>query len=95
MPSFLVSVDAAGHRLLTPHSRALEWVGADSYDEANNVGVDVFAVTAGSAAFESAVPTALRVLNEGYEPADDVSEAPGVLLSWGGPWMDEPRVWFQ
>lgn len=58
-------------------------MGADSYDEANNVGADVFAVTAGSAAFESAVPTTIRVLNEGYEPADDVSEAPGVLI-WGG-----------
>ena len=39
-----------------------------------NAGVDVFALTAGRAAFESAIPSTVRVLLDGYEPADEVSK---------------------
>lgn len=58
-------------------SRALETVGSSFYDEATNAGVDVFAITAGGAALESALPPVLRVLLEGYQPADDVSRRNG------------------
>lgn len=42
------------------------------YDSTTNAGVDVLAITAGGAAFESAIPPAMRVLDEGYVPMDDV-----------------------
>lgn len=38
-----------------------------------NAGADVFALTVGTAAFESAIPAAVRVLGEGFEPADEVT----------------------
>lgn len=36
------------------------------YDEAVNPGADTFTLTAGAAAFESAIPPTVRVVGEGY-----------------------------
>lgn len=47
-------------------------MGSTCYDATTNAGVDVFAITAGGAAIESAIPPAVRVLDEGYVPMDDV-----------------------
>lgn len=45
----------------------------DCHNATVNPGADVFALTAGRAAFESAVPPTVRVLDEGYEPGAGVS----------------------
>lgn len=41
------------------------WKLAD-YDEVVNPGADTFTLTAGGAAFESAIPPTVRVVGEGY-----------------------------
>lgn len=64
----MVTVGESTHQ----RSRALELLGASCYDPTVNGGVDVFALTAGKAAFDSAIPPVVRVLGEGYEPMDEV-----------------------
>lgn len=47
--------------------RRVLWTLQD-YDEGVNAAADVFATTAGAAALESALPSTIRVVGEGYTP---------------------------
>ena len=43
----------------------------EDYDDTVNAGADVFTLTAGAAAFESALPSIVRIVSEGYVSADE------------------------
>lgn len=55
----------------TRHAQLLR--RSECYDPTVNAGADVFALTAGTAAFESALPSTVRVLGDDFEPADEVT----------------------
>lgn len=58
------------HLELTPSDLEVPWERC--YDSTVNPGVDVFAITTAIAAFESAIPSTVRVLLDEFEPADEV-----------------------
>lgn len=64
-------------RISRRRRRLEEHVG---YDAEANAGADVFASTVAAAAFEAALHPTVRILSEGYEPANEVRR---VLLRWG------------
>lgn len=43
----------------------------EDYDDSINAAADVFALTIGTAAFESAIPAIVRIVSEGYVSTDD------------------------
>lgn len=43
----------------------------EDYDDSINAAADVFALTTGTAAFESAIPATVRIVSEGYISTDD------------------------
>ncbi|CAN0184328.1 unnamed protein product [Scytosiphon promiscuus] len=57
--------DAEGEWYSSGQRRRSLWSLTD-YDETVNPGADTFTLTAGGAAFESAIPSTLRVVSEGY-----------------------------
>ncbi|CAN0025010.1 unnamed protein product [Ectocarpus sp. 6 AP-2014] len=58
--------DGREHPVPGRQSRRGLWLTTD-YDESTNPGADTFTLTAGVAAFESALPSTVRVVGEGYE----------------------------
>ncbi|CBJ26336.1 peroxinectin precursor [Ectocarpus siliculosus] len=58
--------DGREHPVPGRQSRRGLWLTTD-YDENTNPGADTFTLTAGVAAFESALPSTVRVVGEGYE----------------------------
>ncbi|CAM9513650.1 unnamed protein product, partial [Ectocarpus sp. 13 AM-2016] len=58
--------DEREHPVPGRQSRRGLWLTTD-YDENINPGTDTFTLTAGAAAFESALPSTVRVVGEGYE----------------------------
>lgn len=55
---------------------------SDLYDESLNAGADVLAMTVGTVAFQSAIPPVVRIVEEDYEPTDEVRSCATVLDLW-------------
>lgn len=63
-----VSRGTAASRLVETHRRLYSY---EDYDDGINAAADVFALTTGTAAFESAIPATVRIVSEGYVSTDD------------------------
>lgn len=51
-----------------PHDRHRRLYSLSNYEDSTNPAADVFTLTVGAAAFESALPSNLRIVSEGYVP---------------------------
>lgn len=65
-------LDQTSRALYSAHSSDEEVPWDRVYDLTVNAGADVLAITTASASFESAMPSTVRVLLEGFEPAEEV-----------------------
>lgn len=55
----------------------------DLYTGEHNPGADVLATTVGVAALYAAIPPTVRIMDEGYDPADEVRQGVHNCSGWG------------